>query len=221
MKTLRDQDTRWLSLGEAASRLGVDEATLRHWADTGRIRTFRTPGGHRRFLAADLGTLLQRETPRVEDLGQLVERRGARVLARSPAKSLRDRPWFVALDATARKRARGYGRELFGAIVRYVSEPQARRSLRAQLLAHGRRYGQEIRGAGLGPADAADAFGFFRGLVLKLVTEPRGRGGMLDEAQIRTLLDVSRLLDEVFGAILRAWDGEAIAPRPQREGASR
>ncbi|MDR7422060.1 MAG: helix-turn-helix domain-containing protein [Armatimonadota bacterium] len=221
MKALGDQDARWLSLGEAASRLGVDEATLRHWADTGRIRTFRTPGGHRRFLAADLGALLQRETPRVEDLGQLVERRSARVLARSPAKSLRNRPWFLALDAAARKRARGYGRQLFGAIVRYMSEPQARRALRVQLLAHGRRYGREIRGAGLGPAEAAEAFGFFRGLVLKLVTEPRGRGGMLDETQIRTLLEVSGLLDEIFGAILRAWDSEGSAPRPARGDAAR
>jgi excisionase family DNA binding protein len=208
VRTLKDQDSRWLSLGEAASRLGVDEATLRHWADTGRIRTFRTPGGHRRFLAADLRALLQRETPRVEDLGQLVERRSARVLARSPGQSLKDRPWFVSLDADMRQRARGYGRELFGAIVRYMSEPQARKTLREHLLDHGRRYGREIRAAGVGPADAAEAFGFFRGLVLKLVTEPRGRGGMLDEAQIRTLLDVSGLLDEIFGAILRAWDAE-------------
>jgi excisionase family DNA binding protein len=219
VRTLRDQDSRWLPLGEAASRLGVDEATLRHWADTGRIRTFRTPGGHRRFLAADLRALLQRETPRVEDLGQLVERRGARVLARSPAKSLRDRPWFVSLDAAMRQRARAYGRALFGAIVRYVSEPPARRALREQLLEQGRRYGREIRASGLGPADAAEAFGFFRDLVLKLVTEPRGRGGMLDEGQIRTLLEVSGVLDEIFGAILRAWDAEpAVSPAAPADG---
>ena len=60
---------QWMSLGEAASRLGVDEATLRHWADTGRVKTFRTPGGHRRFREGDVQALLQQEAPRVENLG--------------------------------------------------------------------------------------------------------------------------------------------------------
>ncbi|MDR7545207.1 MAG: helix-turn-helix domain-containing protein, partial [Armatimonadota bacterium] len=96
----RGRSGRWLSLGDAASRLGVDEATLRHWADTGKIRTFRTPGGHRRFQEADLRALIQREVPRVDNLAALVERRSARVLAKSPARSLRDRPWYGTLDET-------------------------------------------------------------------------------------------------------------------------
>jgi excisionase family DNA binding protein len=44
----------WLSLGPSSRLLGVDPDTLRRWADTGRIRTFTTPGGHRRFRRADL-----------------------------------------------------------------------------------------------------------------------------------------------------------------------
>jgi excisionase family DNA binding protein len=206
VKALKERAGRWLSLGEAASRLGVDEATLRHWADTGKIRTFRTPGGHRRFREDDLRALIQRDIPRVEDLGDLVERRGARVLARSPAKPLQDRPWFAALDETLRARARGYGRDLFSSVVRFMGDPGSRRAIRERLLAQGQRYGVELEEAGVGPADAADAFGFFRDLVLKLVTEPRGRGGMLDERQVRTLLDVSTLFDEIFVAILQAWD---------------
>lgn len=217
VKVLKERAGRWLSLGEAASRLGVDEATLRHWADTGKIRTFRTPGGHRRFREDDLRALIQRDVPRVEDLGDLVERRGARVLARSPAKPLRDRPWFAALDENMRARAREYGRDLFSSVVRFMGDPASRRTTRERLLAQGQRYGVELEQAGVGPADAAEAFGFFRDLVLKLVTEPRGRGGMVDENQVRTLLDVSGLLDEVFVAILHAWDR---GPRPQRAPSS-
>lgn len=212
MGTQKDSAGRWLSLGEAASRLGVDEATLRHWADTGKIRTFRTPGGHRRFQADDLRALIQHEVPRVEDLADLVERRSAKVLAGSPATPLRARPWFGRLDEAMRMRAREYGRDLFAATVRFVAEPAARRSIREGLLEHSARYGTELERAGVGPADAAEAFGFFRELVLKLVTEPRGRGGMLDEGQVRTLLDVSTLLDEIFAAILRAWDRRPAAP---------
>src|SRR5256712_12763376 len=47
----------WLSLDEAAKRLSVHPATLREWADKGQIRTFRTPGGHRRFSEVDAAHL--------------------------------------------------------------------------------------------------------------------------------------------------------------------
>jgi excisionase family DNA binding protein len=199
---------RWLSLGEAASRLGVDEATLRHWADTGSVKTFRTPGGHRRFREDDLQALMQQEAPRVENLGELVERRSARVLAGEPGKALHQRPWFSSLDDALRARARLHGREMFAAVVRYVAEPASRRTQREQLLEEGHRYGQELREAGVTPSDSAEAFGHFRHLVLELVTKPRGRGGLLDEDQVRTLLDVSDLLDAVFLAMMKAIDAQ-------------
>jgi len=44
----------WLTLGEAAKHLGVAQSTVRKWTDTGRLDTFKTPGGHRRFRAEDL-----------------------------------------------------------------------------------------------------------------------------------------------------------------------
>lgn len=186
--------------------LGVDEATLRHWADTGRVRTFRTPGGHRRFLGDDLQTLIRRDVPRVEDLGSLVARRSARLLARAPARPLRKRAWFSALDEDLRARARDHGRRLFAAVVRHVTDPAARRMIRLELLDRAAGYGQDLCRAGVSPAAAAEAFGYFRHLLLKMVTEPRGRGGLLDEAQVKTLIETSDLLDEVFQTMLRAWD---------------
>jgi excisionase family DNA binding protein len=44
----------WLTLGEAARYLGVAQSTVRKWADQGRLETFKTPGGHRRFRREDL-----------------------------------------------------------------------------------------------------------------------------------------------------------------------
>lgn len=39
----------WLTLRDASKKLGVSAATLRVWADEGRVTSYRTPGGHRRF----------------------------------------------------------------------------------------------------------------------------------------------------------------------------
>jgi DNA binding domain, excisionase family len=45
---------RWLTLSDVADMLGVHEGTVRRWADTGKLPSYRTPGGHRRFLSEDV-----------------------------------------------------------------------------------------------------------------------------------------------------------------------
>src|SRR6187455_1829379 len=52
------RDGPWLSLGPASRLLGVDPDTLRRWADAGRVETWTTPGGHRRFDRRRLEQLL-------------------------------------------------------------------------------------------------------------------------------------------------------------------
>ena len=49
-------------MGEAAALLGVSVDTLRRWADTGRVPTARTEGGHRVVEGADLARLAE-ESP--------------------------------------------------------------------------------------------------------------------------------------------------------------
>jgi excisionase family DNA binding protein len=44
----------WLTLGQAATYLGVAQSTIRKWSDAGKLRAFYTPGGHRRFRRSDL-----------------------------------------------------------------------------------------------------------------------------------------------------------------------
>lgn len=48
----------WLTLGQAASYLGVAQSTMRKWSDLGRVSAFYTPGGHRRYRRTDLDQFL-------------------------------------------------------------------------------------------------------------------------------------------------------------------
>ena len=51
-------EAEWLTLGQAATYLGVAQSTVRKWSDGGRLPAFYTPGGHRRFRRADLDVFL-------------------------------------------------------------------------------------------------------------------------------------------------------------------
>lgn len=44
--------------GEVAALFRVDPKTVTRWAQKGRLKSFRTPGGHRRFREADVQAYL-------------------------------------------------------------------------------------------------------------------------------------------------------------------
>ena len=62
----------WLTLGAAAKYLGVAQSTIRKWSDVGRVPTFYTPGGHRRYRRRDLDAFLERSGPAATSTGPLV-----------------------------------------------------------------------------------------------------------------------------------------------------
>ncbi|MGZ4200814.1 MAG: EAL domain-containing protein [Thermoleophilaceae bacterium] len=98
-----------ITLREAAEALAVSRSTIRRWADTGKIRAVRTPGGHRRLPLADVRklseaggpTALKRVRPPgepVEPLARLLAGDGAR-LADSAARAIyppRSPGWFAS-----------------------------------------------------------------------------------------------------------------------------
>lgn len=51
----------WLTVAEAAERLGVHPKTVTIWSREGRLVAYLTPGGHRRFKPVDVDNLLRRE----------------------------------------------------------------------------------------------------------------------------------------------------------------
>ena len=56
---------------QAAALLGVSSDTVRRWADEGRLKTIRTPGGHRNVDGADLARFLGEHAKQLEPEGML------------------------------------------------------------------------------------------------------------------------------------------------------
>jgi excisionase family DNA binding protein len=50
-----------MTVGEVAEFFGVSTDAVRHWTKTGKVRSFRTPGGTRRFWRADVESLIPPE----------------------------------------------------------------------------------------------------------------------------------------------------------------
>jgi excisionase family DNA binding protein len=54
----------YLTVGEAASTLGVSRSTLRNWDKTGKLKAYRHPvNGYRLYSQAELESLLQEIRP--------------------------------------------------------------------------------------------------------------------------------------------------------------
>lgn len=118
------RDGRWLSLGPASSLLGVDPDTLRRWADEGRVETWTTPGGHRRFdrrvierLAADRHA--GRPRP-LASLGASPEHLARVYRRRYAGDATLDGPSASPRDASEREAYRRDGRLLVAALVAYL-----------------------------------------------------------------------------------------------------
>lgn len=58
MQSEHDQ-VPYITVGEAAKRIGVSRDTIKRWEADGRISALRTPTGHRRYLATDVDGLLR------------------------------------------------------------------------------------------------------------------------------------------------------------------
>lgn len=162
----------WLSLDEAAKRLSVHPATLRDWADKGRIPAMRTPGGHRRFSEADVVELAVRRKP---DLTLLMHATVGHARLATSGGRLAAEAWYARLDDEAKQRHRELGVDLVQVLVAFLGDGQKSWTLETKRL--GTRYAELARQGGLSVADAMRAFHLFEGFV-------RGSVGQLGAAKV-------------------------------------
>lgn len=203
------RDPGWVTLTEACRLLGVSPSTIRRWGDTGMVRTFVTPGGHRRFSRAGLEALLpDRPTgrPSLQDLGETPGRmaRGYRRAADGTGRI----PWIDDLDEGQRERFRGYGRGIITSLMEALdTDDPARRQDRLRDAAEScTEYGRIAGREGLASSTTADLFlRFRRPFLAELGALARRRE--LDAATIATLFaDTNAALDDLLIATLRGWE---------------
>jgi excisionase family DNA binding protein len=219
-------DPGWVTLTEACRLLGVSPSTIRRWGDTGMVRTFVTPGGHRRFSRAGLEALLpERPTsrPSLVDLGETAGRmaRGYRRAAEAGSGHI---PWIDDLDETQRERFRGYGRGIVVALVAALDadDPARRQELLRDADDACTEYGRIAGREGLACATTADLFlRFRRPFLTELGSLARRRE--FDAAGTATLMaDANAALDGLLLATLRGWEAAAmgIGRQPRRAAAA-
>jgi excisionase family DNA binding protein len=164
----------WLSLDEAAKRLNVHPGTLRGWADRGRIRTIRTPGGHRRFSEADVSAMRAQVAP---DLSLLMDATVGHARIATSAGLLASESWYSRFDEAAKNRQRELGIDLMHLLISFLGDLD--RDWSNEIQEMGGRYAQLARDVGLSLGDAMRAFHLFEDLVRSSVDQlhaARARG---------------------------------------------
>jgi excisionase family DNA binding protein len=216
------QDPSWVTLTEACRLLGVSPSTVRRWGDSGMVRTYTTPGGHRRFSRAGLEAMLPvRPTsrPSLTDLGETPGR-----LARSYRRASDDgpgrMPWVSELDDAARERFRGYGRGIVSSLVAALDADDPARL--AELLRSAEdacaHYGRLAAGEALGASMTADIFLRFRLPFLDELAALARRREFDATATSALIADANAALDGLLLATLRGWEAASAgsARRPKR-----
>ena len=207
MSSTASSASSWLGLGSASRLLGISPATLRRWSDSGRIKAYTTPGGHRRFSLAAVEAMLPADRTRRPSMALLGETpdRVWRLLGahgrRPPARA----PWLSWIDEQQRGAFRERGRALAAALLAYLdgsSTREDRERLRECDLAAS-EYGRIAALAGLSLAEAVEAFLRFRG---PFMAEMAGlsRRQRLDTVEATELLQKAEVaLDRLLLATMR------------------
>lgn len=200
-------DDEWLTLGEAADRLGVHANTLRRWTDQGRIPFMLTLGGHRRFAVQQIEDLLaeQQQQPDHQQVGELWI---AATLAtmRANLSAHEGAPWLDEFDNRDRSQKRVLGRRMMELLFQFVSRTDHDEMLLAEARSMGAAYAESSIAAGLSITVAMRAILFFRDTLTVTVFELPDGIHISSSEQKRMLGRTTDLLDQVELAIVETYE---------------
>jgi excisionase family DNA binding protein len=210
--------TRWITLGQACKLLGVNESTLRRWSDAGHVRSFRTPGGHRRFSEEDLRVLMAGQIPTATEpytaISNLALNRIRRRLQRG--KGTQSAHWFTNLNEDDREKMRPLGRRLVAIVSEYLGKGAKRADLleEARDIAH--QYGRLLVRDGMSLRDAVEGFTFFRRTLDETAMEEAQKNDLSTDKAIELWELLTNLGDQVLISIAESYEEAGVATAGRR-----
>ena len=210
--------SRWLTLSAASKLLGIHPATLRQWADAGKIPSYRTPGGHRRFRSEDIRTFLMEashaETPPELNPEEslfttaLVETR--RDLRQSPPS---EQLWYSQFDEEGMANQRMLGRALFEKAIRYLTLPGQRDTLIMEGRELGADYALSSLKYDISLLDTVRAFQFFRQKLLRSLTNPGSGARLTEQEDMQLRENFDEFFDEVLFGLIGTYEQQLLGER--------
>jgi excisionase family DNA binding protein len=199
--------SRWVTLGRACEILGVDESTLRRWADAGRLRVYRTPGGHRRFSLGNLQDLLNGDgRGRNAQIGRMAFAKIRQELKRAKQQ---EGGWYATLSESDRRRFRDLGRRLVEMVGEYMDKRTRRPSLLDEARDVGLAYGAILIGAKLPLPNAVEAYIGFRKQMDETTHQTSTREALPTAEALDACGQVHALGDQVLLGLAAAYESMA------------
>jgi excisionase family DNA binding protein len=197
----------WVSLRKAADLLGVHPSTVRLWADHGQLTCRRTPGGHRRFLVADLARMQQQnDQTRPLEAQAIVHNALGQTAMNVRAGSMDGQAWYEHMHPETRVAMRTLGREALDAVRRYLAEG-ARPADLAAAAALGRDYAGSLMANELSLTEATRGFFFFNGFLVDAVLTWSELGQPANASGWATLLrQVSTFTNTMLLSIIETYE---------------
>lgn len=190
---------KWLSLKQAADQLGIHPTTLRRWADNGDIPVYITPGGHRRFLEADVQAVLGGGPLNVQETKP--ERAWATRALLTTQERLRDHrsevQWLQVFDEDKRAQQRELGKQLLALIMQHIALPEGDESLLVEAERIAEHYANICKSIGLTAAQGLEIIVFFRDNMTETALKLPQVATVDDDNRLRLL----RKLNQIFNLL--------------------
>jgi len=192
--------------------VGVGPDTLRRWGDSGKVQSYQTPGGHRRFLRSSLEAMInapRRQRYGMERLPDSTQTMAGELHRRMKRTGYAGQPWQARLSVEQRDEFRRWGQRTFGLVIEYVG---ATRKAERQLLLDeaekmGGLYGAEASAAKLSLAETVEAFLFFRSPVIDAIAAHL-RKRAADVSDVTAALhEANAAIDQVLLAVVTSHRG--------------
>ena len=203
----RNPSTQWLPLSAACALLKVHQSTLRQWADNGQVRTFRTAGGHRRFLLDDLTAMQRGNGATHVSTASLEEKTLTRIRRKlhgeHPPQS---QAWIEKLPPEGRLKMRLFGRRLVDLSIAYLSQKRKRVEALTEVGLLAEEYGQDLARISMPLDQVLEVFIFFRNSLFDAVRDGAQQGSLRGQDIGTIWQQMEQLSDHMLLSMIRAYE---------------